>query len=134
VSHSESPSVPLYTIAICWLTVQQLPLVLFISGLVFRLADEGAGQQATSKSEPVFRTVMSPAVAVYTGCFGDCSATGAEQVLSLLREVLDKFQLLVPWLVILVVLEIALLLVLNKFFFFSFIREVLDKFISLITH
>jgi hypothetical protein len=83
VSHSESPSVPLYTIAICWLTVQQLPLVLFISGLVFRLADEGAGQQATSKSEPVFRTVMSPAVAGNTGCFGDCSATGAEQVLSL---------------------------------------------------
>jgi hypothetical protein len=39
------------------------------------------------------------AVAGNTGCFGDCSATGAEQVL-----------------------------------FFSFIREVLDKFISLITH
>ena len=59
---------------------------------MFRLADEGAGQQATSKSEPVVRTVMSPAVAGNTGCFGDCSPTGAEQVLfSLIREVLDKF-------------------------------------------
>ena len=35
---------------------------------------------------------MSPAVAGNTGCFGDCSATGAEQVLfSFIREVLDKF-------------------------------------------
>ena len=33
-----------------------------------------------------------PFVSAVAGCFGDCSATGAEQVLfSFIREVLDKF-------------------------------------------